>query len=405
MTTRRTVTFVVQRYGHEVAGGAESLARQLAQQLASRGHRVRAITSCALDYQTWEDHFPPGVSEQDGVEVERLSVARPRDPERFGALSARVFGTRAAAPLVEQAWMVEQGPMPAAFPEAIVRAARQSDVMAFMTYLYPTSVFGLPAVAPIVPTVLHPTAHDEAPMRRPIIRQLFDHPDGLAFSTPEEEALVKRRFRPTADTGVIGIGFDPHPPAGRPERFRQRYGLGDDPYLLLLGRLDVNKAADEAIALVQGYRARHNTRLRLVLMGQPAMPVPEDPGLVVTGFVDDQTRWDALAGAVALLQPSYQESFSMALAESWLAGRPGLVQRHCEVLAGLATRGRGALAYHGAAEFNASVDLLVDEGGLADALGRNGGEHVRTTYSWDAVMDAYEALLERAIVAHAALRD
>jgi glycosyltransferase involved in cell wall biosynthesis len=116
----------------------------------------------------------------------------------------------------------------------------------------------------------------------------------------------------------------------------------------------------------------------------------------VTGFVeDDAMRNSAIAGALALAQPSYFESFSMVLAEAFAQGRPALVQRRCSVLLGHARRSNAALPYAGFAEFEAAVDRLLGDRAVADAMGRNGRRYVEATYTWDLVLDRYEALLDR----------
>jgi glycosyltransferase involved in cell wall biosynthesis len=241
-------------------------------------------------------------------------------------------------------------------------------------------------------------------MRLPLIRSNFDHVTAIAYSTPEEQALVERRFRPNTISSVIGIGFDTDPPAGDGAKFRAAYGLGSDPYLLFLGRIDPNKAADEAVELVRTYRRARDSNLRLVLVGEPAVELPDDDGIVVTGFVDDAVRWDALDGCTALLQPSYQESFSMVLAEAWSAGVSGLVQSQCDVLAGFAERSRGALAYSGVREFVTCVDLLLDQSDLRSELGRNGQRHVQENFTWSAVMNRYESLLLASVDAFTSAR-
>jgi glycosyltransferase involved in cell wall biosynthesis len=109
--------------------------------------------------------------------------------------------------------------------------------------------------------------------------------------------------------------------------------------------------------------------------------------------VDQQTKRDAMAGALALAQPSYFESFSMVLSEAWAQGTAGLVQGRCDVLAGQAERSGGAIPYRGYAEFEAAVDLLVAEPGLAVALGRRGRAYVEQNYAWEVVMGRYERLL------------
>ena len=41
------VLYVVQRYGEEIAGGAEQHTRAFAERLAGRGHNVTVLTTCA----------------------------------------------------------------------------------------------------------------------------------------------------------------------------------------------------------------------------------------------------------------------------------------------------------------------------------------------------------------------
>ena len=50
------LAFVVQRYGEEVAGGAEALCRATARALAERGDAVDVYTTTARDYLLWEPH-------------------------------------------------------------------------------------------------------------------------------------------------------------------------------------------------------------------------------------------------------------------------------------------------------------------------------------------------------------
>ena len=94
--------------------------------------------------------------------------------------------------------------------------------------------------------------------------------------------------------------------------------------------------------------------------------------MIHVGFLDEETKRSALAGCLALLQPSYFESFSIVLCEAWLQGRPALVQGRSEVLEGQARRSGGAIPYRGFVEFEAALDLLLADPGLADRMGAGG---------------------------------
>jgi glycosyltransferase involved in cell wall biosynthesis len=148
---------------------------------------------------------------------------------------------------------------------------------------------------------------------------------------------------------VIGIGVDLDSP-GDGDRFRTRLGLGDRPYLVYVGRVEAGKGSEELINFFEAYKERRPGPLALVLVG-PAEDRRSHPDIVYAGFVDDTTRSDALAGSLALAQPSFFESFSMVLTEAWAQGRPVVAQGRTEVLVGQVRRSGGGVWYSGFAEF------------------------------------------------------
>jgi glycosyltransferase involved in cell wall biosynthesis len=389
------ILYVAQRYGHEVAGGAERHCREFATRMAGRGHDVEVLTSCALNHSTWANAYPEGESVLDEVRVHRLAVARTRDDSFFPSLNRRVLFAPPPALHLQRRWLEEQGPIMPGLVPWLVRRAPAYEMVVFFTYLFFPTWAGLPAVAGRVPSVLHPTAHDEAALAIPRFDTVFLHPSAFAFSTEEERALVRRRFGITQPSAVIGVGVEldnPVPP-GAEAAFRRAHGLADRPYLVFVGRVEHGKGARELFDFFAAYKARNPGPLALVLLGEAVIPLPSHPDVVLTGFVDDATRRAGLAGALALAQPSYFESFSMVLTEAWAAGRAALVQGHCEVLAGQAARAAGGLPYRGFAEFEAAVDLLVADPDLAGALGAAGRRYVEDNYAWPAVMDRYERFL------------
>src|SRR5690606_1416198 len=141
------------------------------------------------------------------------------------------------------------------------------------------------------------------------------------------------------------------------------------------------------------YRRRRQGDLALVVVGERYRDLDPGPDVVATGLVDDQTKHDALAGALALAQPSFFESFSMVLTEAWAQRRPALEQGRNEVLVGQAHRAGGAVPYTTYAEFEVALDRLRADAALADRLGAAGRAYVEREYHWDVVMGRYEAHL------------
>ena len=391
--------FVVQRYGEHIAGGSEQCCRLFAEHLAARGHDVEVATSCARNYTDWENEFPEGEELVNDVLVHRHPVDRPRIGERFSAIDATVVWGRQPTPLATQVrWADEMGPRTTGLPGWLRDRAPDVDVVVFYTYLYYTSIFGLPAVAGRAPTLFQPTAHVEPHLTVPIFDRIFRLPDGFGFLTPEEAELVNRRFGHRAVEEVVGVGIELDLD-GDSERFRERHGLDDAPFLLYIGRVDPGKGSLEAYDYFVTYKERNPSDLKLVIVGDPVMDLPDHPDIVGAGFVPEQEKLDAIAACTAFLQPSYFESFSMALTEAWSLRRPALVQGRCQVLVGQAERSGGALVYDGFAEFEAAVDLLLADDALADELGANGRAYVEDRYRWDDLMEHYEDLLGRVVEA------
>jgi glycosyltransferase involved in cell wall biosynthesis len=358
---------------------------------------VTVLTTCASSYVDWGNTFPRGWSNCNGVAVYRTHVARARNPHLFARFNTRMSGSPGLRPLaLQRDWMEMQGPHAPEVVPYLRRHARGYDVVVFITYLYWTTWAGLRECAGAVPTILHTTAHDEPPMRLSIFEEVMRAPDELVFLTPEEGELVHDRFRGSPPGEIVGIGVEMDRD-GDAAAFRRRFGLGSDPYLLYVGRVDPAKGAAELIDYFVAYKHRNPGDLRLVLLGEKLVDVPERPDLVTTGFVDEATRNDALAGTLALVHPSYFESFAMVLTEVFAQGRPALVQGHCAVLNGHAQRSGAALPYTGFAEFEGAVDALVASPELADALGDAGRRYVERNYDWDVVMDRYERVLTRVV--------
>ena len=108
MSKRRRLAVVVQRYGLEVNGGAEQLARWFAESMTDE-YEVHVITTCAIDYMTWADAYPAGESELNGVHVHRFPVDAPRDWVTAQKDTARLLNYERTL-YDEVRWIKKQGP-------------------------------------------------------------------------------------------------------------------------------------------------------------------------------------------------------------------------------------------------------------------------------------------------------
>lgn len=386
---------VTPRYGPDIGGGAETLSRMYAHRLAAHAE-VTVLTTCALEYRTWADHFPAGESADGPVRVRRFRVPVPRDGAAFDALSERLFGGRIAGAEAERAWMAAQGPNSPDLLAHLAAHGADYDAVVFVPYLYATTVDGLPLVGDRA--VLVPAFHDEPPLRLGIFDAVVAAARRLVFSTPEEAALAADRFGVAAErTAIVGVGIDP-PPAGDPERGRAALGLGDRPYALYLGRIDPSKGCDMLLRAHGHYRRHRPGGLELVMVGRPAMALPERPWLHAPGFVDEQTKHDAVAGATVLVCPSPYESLSLVLLEAWSHGTPTLSSQVSPVLVGQTRRAGAGLWFADDLEYAAALDLLQANPALAGALG-HAGRRFAADLTWPAVTERLLAQVRAAAAA------
>lgn len=387
------VAFVVPRYGTEVLGGAEYGARMLAERLVSRlGWEVEALTTCATDARTWEDDYPPGDVDLNGVTVRRFRSAAGRDPGFEGFSSRLLRSPELASPADGQRWIDLQGPVN---PEVVAAAADgDADLVAFYPYLYHPTVRGISAVARRA--VLHPAAHDEPPLHLPLFRDVFAAAGGLVFHTIAERRLVERLF-PVAPTPQIVMGLGVEPCDGDPAAARQGVGLGDEePFLLCAGRVDDGKGSGLLARFFEAFKARRPGPLKLVFVGPVIDRPPAHPDIVMAGPVTEAVKWGLLRGAKALVSPSPLESFSVVLVEAWTAGIPVLVNAFCLVTSEHVARSGGGLVFAGYGQFEVAVERLVGDRSLRARLAGRGGDYVRRNYTWPVIIDRYGGFLEKA---------
>jgi glycosyltransferase involved in cell wall biosynthesis len=379
---------VVQRYGLDVVGGSESHCRSIAERLAV-DHDVTVLTSCAADYLSWRNTYPPGASVVGRVRVIRFPVDRPRDTNHFAELNNIVASGRATAD-DEAAWFLENGPQVPALLEHLRAHGQEYDRVLFWTYRYYPSYYGVPLVRDRA--VLVPTAEEDPVIWLRSLAEFFTLPRGYVFLTPEEAELVRSRASgPLPPSCVIGTGLEPAEGVAGPKS--GHHVLPTGPFVLYLGRVDPNKGCETLLRYFQEFIDRGGTQLKLVLAGPVFMPIPSHPSIVSLGFVDEHTRAQLLDAAVALVVPSQYESLCIALLEGWNHSLPALVNGRCRVLKGQVLRANGGLFYNNVTEFVTALRELVDHRELARQIGRQGHEYVDQHYRWPTVMQTLETFL------------
>ena len=383
---RPRVAFVIPRCGPSVVGGAEALGLALARTL-SGPCEVEILSTCAVDYNTWEDHYPAGSTDWDGITVNRFSVPRPRDTAAFNTFytEANRVPETVDRPLLDKL-MLAQGPIAPGLLDHLRHQGQEYDAVFFVPYVYATTWFGLPLVADRA--ILIPCAHDEPPLRYPGWNTFAAQPAAWIYMTEEEQELVARRFPQAVTQGPIVAQPIQEPDDVSADRFRQTYNV-TRPFLLYLGRIEESKGCHDLFTLHQHLRTVWPDAPDLILAGKQVMEIPA--GVRYLGFLPDRDRWDAIAAAAAVVNPSPYESLSLILLEAWVLARPTLVNGHCAVLDGQTRRSGCGRTYHSPDEFVAGVRAIVAQPQMA--IG--GPAFVRTRYGRREVREALMTTINR----------
>jgi glycosyltransferase involved in cell wall biosynthesis len=388
----KSVAIVTPWYGPDSTGGAESLARELSRRLAGAGLRVSVLTTCARSFlDPWDvDAFAPGSSEDDGLTVRRFRVA-PRDAVAFDALNAELL----ALPRDEWDRLRLRDPGVEPFVDESINApdlerhlredGAAYDAVLFIPYLYGVTVRGVEALGERAHLI--PCLHDEAYARLPRIEAAIHRASSLLFNSDGEAELALRMYGPgiLAKSTVIGSGLEAPgaAAAGLPAQ------LGDAPFVLYLGRRDATKNVDELVRAFEAFRAAAPASdLRLVLAGPGhASYAQADGGIVDLGFVDEGRKRLLLQRAVALVQPSENESYSRVLMEAWREGRPVIAHRDCLATAIAVRESGGGIVAGAREEWVAALQRVATGATACAAMGARGADYARRNSDWPQVIE------------------
>jgi glycosyltransferase involved in cell wall biosynthesis len=188
-------------------------------------------------------------------------------------------------------------------------------------------------------------------------RRVLGGAAAVCFTCEEERRLARGSFWPYRVQEQV-VAYGTADPAGDPASQAAAWAsccpqLEGRPYLLFLGRLHPKKGLD---LLIRSYAAR-----RAMLPGAPALVVA-GPGTESAhgrsmqalaaatcppnsvhwaGMVEGDAKWGALRGCEALVLPSYQENFGIAVVEAMACARPVLISRQINIWREIVADGAG----------------------------------------------------------------
>lgn len=396
----KPIALVIPWYGDDIRGGAEQECNYLAHSLKNAGADVEVFTTCVKEasadrgVNTLED----GAHMESGILVRRFKV-KSRNMERFIPANVKIYNGESVTLEEEQAYYEEDINSPDMY--AYIREHKDDyRCFIFIPYMYGPIYNGSKECPDNC--IMIPCLHDESYAYMKLTKEMMGRMKGLIFHA-EPEYLLARKLYNLRDvkTAVLGEGIDTDWYADcDAERFRDKYGIQGD-FILFAGRKDAGKKADQLLDFFCRYvEINPHRKVQLVFLGGGKLDIPEKYSDIVhdLGFVSVEDKHDAFAAATFLCNPSWFESFSLVVMESWLAKRPVLVSEHCAVTTNFCLETNGGLYFKDFPTFAGTVDYLLDNSDVAKKMGENGFEYVMNNFTHEVIAQKYLKFIDDVII-------
>jgi glycosyltransferase involved in cell wall biosynthesis len=241
-------------------------------------------------------------------------------------------------------------------------------------------------------SIFVPTAHDEPYIYFNIYKDIFHKSRAIIYLTEKEKKFVEKQFmnhNVPNEVAAVGVSI---PEIVDAYAFQREKGLTD--YIIYVGRIDEAKGCITLFDYFTQYKKRYPGSLKLVLMGKPVLPIPEDQDIISLGFVDEEEKVKGIAGAVALVLPSQYESLSLSVLEAFSLGTPVIVNGKCEVLLDHCVKSNAGLYYEDYWEFEGCIQYMLTHKEECQIMSDNAIEYIQDNYQWKVIDEKWNRFME-----------
>ncbi len=381
----KKIAIVVQRCHPSIVGGSESLAWQYAN-LLKEDFEVEILTTTATDNTTWSNKLPEGLEIIDGIRIHRFSVSLGRSSywhelhqkllehfKREKDPSNNLFPIP-WSPALQEEFIRHQGPHSKGMVQFIQNNWEKYITVIFVTYLYPTTYFGIEQV-PKSNFILVPTLHDEAPAYLSTYKYMARKAKNVIWLTEAEKELSNNLWGELSGQVIaMSINTQLYTPVKTSHR-----------YILYSGRIDEYKGCQNLFKNFIRFKQENPSNLRLILTGKSELQIPDCPDIEYRGFVSPEEKFKLMAGASAFVMPSALESFSIVTLEAMAQKTPVIVNSLCSVLADHVKLSNGGKAFSNYHTFSCGLKEILNDAQMSEAMGISGRDYVLSNYSYDVV--------------------
>ena len=390
----KKIAFVIPWFAEGIPGGAESELCGLVKHLSEYGMELEVLTTCVEQFASdWSyNYYTPGMDTTSNIPIRRFPVKK-RNQKVFDKINWK-FINNIPVTLKEEDIFLKEMVNSSALYRYISKNKDEYSLFVFIPYMFGTTYFG----CQICPekTILIPCLHDESYAYMTRFKEVFSKIRGMIFHSKPEFQLAESIYDLSdVESSVLGEGLDTNI-SGDSQRFREKYNIKDD-FIIYAGRKDTGKNVDTLINYFSTFLARNPQKIKLVIIGGGYIDIPDKAknDILDLGYIPLQDKYDAFAASLLLCQPSLNESFSLAIMESWLCGRPVLVHEKCLVTKGFVIESSGGLYFSGYADFEGCLNYFILNNKIANTMGNLGKKFVKDNFTWDIIVDRYICYFKR----------
>jgi glycosyltransferase involved in cell wall biosynthesis len=424
------ILHLVQLY-HPVPSGAARYFVEIGERLAREGHRVTVLATEAFDLEHLWMGGRRSIAEREethrGSHILRFPVQRVPGSPLVYPVARRLIVELSRLPLPPKMLLPVLRRLATLTPRlpTLGPFLHQSPALADVALVHTTNITLDFAILPAlqwaeqraIPHICTPFVHLGEPGSHAIVRyystlnqlDILRRSAAVITQTGLERRFLQQAGVPDHQMHTIGVGVTPSElEGGDGERFRRSHSIPEKaPVVLTLGVAAYDKGTPHVVEAMQRLWAQGNPAV-WVQIGPPMahfeaflhrLPPEDRARMRVLGFVDDQSRRDALAAADVLVLPSRTDSFGIVYLEAWVYGVPVVGARAGGVPEVVRHGETGLLVTFGdVAELARAIERLLHDRPLARALGQAGRANVLRERTWDRVYarvrDVYTGCLE-----------
>jgi glycosyltransferase involved in cell wall biosynthesis len=377
------LAIVVQRCHENVIGGSEAEAWHYAK-LLKKSYQVHILTTTAIDLGRWDNVLNEGDEIKDGVRIKRFKISQGRAGywdyihmrlvDEFNRIKSKST-TKLVKELIEwpvplqEEFIYKQGPYSDDLMAFLSQEHQQYRAIIFITYLYPTTYFGMFNV-PQHKILFVPTLHDEPPAYLSAYKYMAKRPRIILWNT-DSEYRFGRLLWGKSPSCIIGMAVETKEflPAEL-----------DFSYILYCGRIDINKGCTQLVDYFLKYKKDRPSNLHLILTGDSKIKIPPSRYIIFKGIVSEGEKLRLMSGANIFIMPSPNESFSIVTLEAMAQKTSILASNGSEVIVEHIRKSGGGLLYHDYNGFKKGIDYLLENKSEASKMGDRGREYVVKNY-------------------------